>query len=490
MLPTVSNARRDTGIACCALMLGMGLVAGCSRRSDDGSSAEPPKGNVAVIASCDTQGWIEPCGCASGQSGGLARRATLARQLATDADALLVSVGGATSGTKPYDVEKLRAIVAGESAMGYAVHNIGPEELFIGIDRIGGASDLVFVSTNTFQPDNHSAKPSVVVRRAGWRILVLGVIQPELAAGALVDEPDTAILKELEARQGQYDAAIVLAYMDETAIRELSEKLPEVDVVIGGKTNQSMAPQKMGQTLLTAVSNKGKFIARVSGTPVSDSRLAWQADLHEVSSELEEDAAQLQNLKSFRTSLGNFDFSAQETSFVPMRLNEGAESAASFAGSESCTSCHDQDQEVWIHSAHAHAWKTLEEVGAHVDSSCQRCHTTGFGLTGGFTNRAMSMDRIEVGCESCHGPSSAHVEDETMPTPWQASQSCVVCHDKENSPHFEYDSYWQQVIHGPTPKVTDPESEATQPRGEEPHSKQPAAPDEPTVSTENDNAEA
>ncbi|HCO22456.1 MAG TPA: hypothetical protein DIT97_05110, partial [Gimesia maris] len=57
------------------------------------------------------------------------------------------------------------------------------------------------------------------------------------------------------------------------------------------------------------------------------------------------------------------------------------------------------DGEEWAHSAHAHAWKTLARSGAHVDSDCQRCHTTGFGLPGGFASRSQSPERIDVGCE-------------------------------------------------------------------------------------------
>lgn len=127
--------------------------------------------------------------------------------------------------------------------------------------------------------------------------------------------------------------------------------------------------------------------------------------------------------------------------------------SARLAGSLACQSCHEDDFEIWHDSPHAHAWATLEKVGAHVDASCQRCHTTGFGLAGGFFRRAdeTSMRRLDVGCESCHGPSSEHVADTTNRTPWQAADSCLVCHDHENSPQFQYESYWAQVAHGTTP---------------------------------------
>ena len=40
----------------------------------------------------------------------------------------------------------------------------------------------------------------------------------------------------------------------------------------------------------------------------------------------------------------------------------------------------------WRKSKHAAAWKSLEAKGAHVDPDCQRCHTTGYGLPGGFAS--------------------------------------------------------------------------------------------------------
>ena len=424
---------------------------GCKGPSDASivENESTGRADFVVLASCDTSGWIEPCGCASGQSGGLSRRATLAKQLSGDHEMLMMSAGGAGSGDMPYDVEKLRAILDGEAAMGYEIHNIGTPEL---LAELPTHPKLTFLSTNV-SGFKSNVVPSVVVQKSGWKLLVLGVVSPALAGPQdhfSIRSPEQAILQAIDANP-VVDAVILLAYMDREALLALAAKLPEIDLIIGGHTGQSVAPIQIGPALVTAVSNQGKFIARVSATSSrgGDPSLRWSADLHEVSDSLAEDPSQAANLTVFRKRLEQFDFAADQTSFVADRISQPGDPNR-FIGSQACQACHEADFATWQASAHSHAWDTLEQAFAHVDSSCQRCHTTGYGLTGGFVKRTAkdAMQRVDVGCESCHGPSSLHVANTSVSTPWQAADTCLVCHDHENSPQFQYDSYWAQIAHG------------------------------------------
>jgi hypothetical protein len=88
------------------------------------------------------------------------------------------------------------------------------------------------------------------------------------------------------------------------------------------------------------------------------------------------------------------------------------------------------------------------ERGYHVDSYCQQCHTTGYGLPGGFESAGGSAALRSVGCESCHGPSQAHVRNPKLHTPFAARDQCQSCHDHENSPQFNYAAYWPRIEHG------------------------------------------
>jgi hypothetical protein len=56
--------------------------------------------------------------------------------------------------------------------------------------------------------------------------------------------------------------------------------------------------------------------------------------------------------------------------------------------------------------------------------------------------------RTEVGCESCHGPGSNHAKApaKTNIARGVDPKTCVGCHDRENSPQFDYDTYVEKVL--------------------------------------------
>ena len=145
--------------------------------------------------------------------------------------------------------------------------------------------------------------------------------------------------------------------------------------------------------------------------------------------------------------LGRRDFAAAETGLAP-EWPAGLPSGYRIAGTERCVRCHKTDGATWTKSPHAHAWETLMPKGSQVDAACQQCHTTGFGLPGGFESVSRSPKAIGVGCESCHGPSQEHAADPRMRTPFVSRDQCTRCHDQENSPTFSYKTYWPKIRHG------------------------------------------
>jgi hypothetical protein len=417
------------------------------------SGAERP---LVIVASGDTNGWIVPCGCTSNQSGGLPRRATLIAQLRQEAEVLPIDVGGAAHGTSPYDLAKFKAILSGEIEMHLAAHNIGAAEARLGPDelrRLAKDVTVPFLSANVHDAAGKLvAEPVRLITVAGRRLALVGVLAERYATAELqVTSPRQAVTNALAGVAGKYDAAIVLAYLPEEELRQLAEDLPEADVLVGGPTGQPIAPKQIGPTLLTSATNKGKFVARLDA-PAYGSAEHWKGSIIELSERYADDPDQKSGVDRFRVELGRSDFAPNQTSFV-QPLSSNLPKGYAVAGTAACKKCHEDDCREWRESKHAAAWKALKATAAHVDPECQRCHTTGYGLPGGFASirdDGSRRDRINVGCEDCHGPSQAHVTDSTVHTPRfaRAKDCCTNCHDRENSPKFDYDKYWEKIRHG------------------------------------------
>jgi hypothetical protein len=417
------------------------------------SGADRP---LIVVASGDTDGWIVPCGCTSNQSGGLPRRATYIERLRHEAEVVPVDVGGAAHGTSPYDLAKFKAILQGESEMHVAAHNIGAAEARFGPDelrRLANVGGVLLLSANVRDKSGKLvAEPVKLLSAAGRRLALVGVLAERYATADLqVDPPHQAVVKTLRSVSGKYDAAIVLAYLPEDELRELADALPEADVVVGGPTGQPISPKQIGPTLLASATKKGKFLARLDA-PALGSVEHWSGSIVELNEQYADDATQKSGVNRFRVELGRSDFAPSQTSFVeplPSNLPKGF----AVAGTAACKKCHEEDCRDWRQSKHASAWQALKTTTSHLDPECQRCHTTGYGLPGGFASirdDGSPRDRINVGCEDCHGPSQAHVADSAVHTPRfsRAMDCCTACHDRENSPKFDYDTYWEKIRHG------------------------------------------
>ncbi len=404
---------------------------------------------VSVFIAGDTQGWITPCGCTANQSGGLARRASLVSSSRLVGESILLDVGGSAVGTTPYQRTRFRFLLDGLQKMGLEAHNIGEAETEFSpaeLQQIGKETGIRWLSANLSHRDGSKVGPTLLsIKKAGLTIAVTGVID----AGR-VHHPDwqasdmtQAVIKSM--KDSKADVRIVLAYLDENGLRELATSLPEVDYIIGGPTGQAMSAQKIGNVTVMSATNKGKFLNKLVFSRDNQRVHAINESIAEVKSDLPEDKQQTTNLREYYEELSRKDYSSAESGVVAEGVMHPK--GYSIAGADACTSCHPQDTATWVHSRHSHAWDVLATKKANYDPHCQQCHTTGYGLPGGFVRVADSQKQVSVGCESCHGPSQAHTLNPKQRTPFQAKQQCMTCHDHENSPAFQYDAYWAKIVH-------------------------------------------
>ncbi len=421
-------------------------LASCQKTAPNGAAVTHP---LAVIVSCDTAGWIVPCGCSSKQAGGLLRRATYVRDVRQSADVLLADAGGAPGGMSLYDRLKFESVLRGEIEMHTSAHNLGAAEVELGAPSLRELNEKLhapLLSSNVLDEQGREIVPTHrIVLVGGKRIAVTGVLSRKYARNGLrIDDPHESLMRVIRSLSGQFDDLLVLAYLPEDELEALATKLPEADMIVGGPTRQTIAPRRAGPSIWGATTNRGKFLVHLERSAPG---AAWDGKIVELDDQIADDAAQSKNLKRFRDELARIDFTADQTGFSPLLKGD---SPADFlvAGTDTCQKCHPNDCRQWSETGHAQAWKTLVEKEAHMDPYCQHCHTTGYGLPGGFNSMATGSLRQNVGCESCHGPGHAHVLRPATRTIYDARDRCIQCHDHENSPQFNYDQFWTKIVHG------------------------------------------
>jgi hypothetical protein len=131
-----------------------------------------------------------------------------------------------------------------------------------------------------------------------------------------------------------------------------------------------------------------------------------------------------------------------------------------YVGMDKCVSCHKPETAYWRTTVHAHAWKTLVDVGKQADYKCVSCHVTGYGEVGG-TSLGHTQHLENVQCETCHGPGSVHVAAKGLEDPpavqrLTPSTVCTNCHNAHHSDTFNYNAYLRDILgqgHGATARA-------------------------------------
>ena len=446
------------------------FCAGCRPQqaavSDQGIPEQRP---LSIVVSGDTAGWIVPCGCTSNQSGGLPRRATYLAELAAGTDVVVADAGGAARGKSPYDRLKFEAILQGERKMGIAAHNIGAAEAALGADylrevarRLGGPFRLherrragrptarrniadsplrrtQSADSRRAQSEIHSGGTS---RRSAARGRAAGFITGGRDGGPRskrVGHP----LAGGHHRAGLRARGRVAGAGGRAAGGRCS----------GGRADGSDGRPAARRSDPRTVGHAARQVPRPPLCPIAGKARPLDRRNRRVDGQVRRRRGADGERRTVSRGARRGDIAASDTSFVSS-LPRNVPPDFLVAGTGSCRDCHKnghpEEIKAWEKSAHGRAWKSLVKHGAQADPDCQRCHTTAYGLSGGFVSAARSASLANVGCEDCHGPSRGHVRDPKVHTGYygQARNQCVACHDRENSPQFDFTTYWEKIRHG------------------------------------------
>jgi Cytochrome c554 and c-prime len=457
-----------------------------------------PKPDVAFMFSGEQDGFLEPCGCAGleNQKGGLRRRFTLLKELRDKGwPVVAMDNGGQEKRTGVQAEIKMDFACRALAKMGYAAVGFGPSDLrldllsiLINLDE--GATPLVSanVAIGGFEESEY-VKRFTIVEAGGVKIGITSVLgKKELAELKNVEdlvllEPYQAIPQVLpKLLEANCDHLVLLAHAEPDEAQDLARRFNEFDFVVtahGAEEPPNEAAKIDGaNSHLIEVGKKGMYVTvvglykdgqtpfRVQRVPL-DSRFADAPEIHEMHVDYQ------QRLET----LGLEGLGLKASSHP---------SGGKFAGSKACADCHLSATEVYENTPHFHATDTLLHLDPprHFDPECLSCHATGwepqryFPFQTGFLGLKETPHMGGNGCENCHGPAARHVAAENGEIEvteqdleklraalrlkvvdnegnkegqvfdrGKVVQMCMQCHDLDNSPDFDFQVYWPQVVH-------------------------------------------
>jgi hypothetical protein len=398
-----------------------------------------------------TGGSLRPCGCESGQWGGLARRATYLRATRREGD-LTLDLGNLVPSDAPSHAVTLETALAGLETIGYDAILPGDSELLVGErfeEALARHPRLRAICANVRRADGGGRmwEPWLLHRTADGRtVAVVGVIEPfsDLPPRYRITPVDDAVREALDELRGTADAVIVAGALREDDALALAERFPQVTLVVGGWTSESrgrVVPTAGAPAML--VGDYAWYVGRVDFGPALAVASSWQAWLDEALPD-DPDAAGLVARHDAQVSQEGGAFAEKLVSALRER---------GFVGSKACAECHEAETETWHASKHSHAMRTLVEKGSQRVPKCISCHLMDVPHD---EAQPLDPDVLGLGCETCHGGASRHVELARSGARAAAAEAlapatreaCVRCHSPPNDTHFDFDHHWPKIAHG------------------------------------------
>lgn len=444
-----------------------------------------PKPKLALVITGCQNGYMEPCGCAGldRMKGGMSRRHSLFRELRENRGWPTVGLdaGGIARGYGKQAELKFHIMVDGMRTMGYDAVALGVADLrlptaeLVAVAASTSDQQSMFLSANVglFGFDAGLTATHRIIERSGVKLAVAAVLgaefQKEINNSEIEFVGAEAALTKLLPSLEPADFQILLAHASIAESEALALRFPVFDIVVtaGGAPEPPAQPRRIEgtNTLLIEVGEKGMdavvlglYEAPTAGwryqrVPL-DSRFPQSPDMHML-------------MTAYQHQVQSLGFDGLGIRPAPHPLKE---TGGEFVGSRKCESCHEPSYRVWRKSPHSRAYQTLAELDPprQFDPECISCHVIGwhptqyFPYEGGFKSLEETPHLTDVGCESCHGPGGNHNRAEMQGTDEEKDRyrkalvvtkqeardsHCATCHDLDNSPDFDFDTYWPDVEH-------------------------------------------
>ena len=442
------------------------------------------KPEVSLVLTGRLNGYMEPCGCAGLErmTGGLSRQASFIQQLKEEGwNPLVLDVGGLSPGVTKQAQMKFLATVNMLREMEYDAITLGTIDLaFPCADVLAevanpGYAGQLFTSASVglFEFDNKMLPLAKIVSRNGFKIGIIGILGEKEREQVQNDEivyraPRLALAKLVPQLKAQCQFIVLLSHASMEESKALAREFPDLDIIVtpDGPPVSPSVPEVLPETgqYVISIGEKGMNVI-VLGLYDDDRKpLLYQRVPMDSRFPSSKKILDLMGLYQEQLKLQGLEGLGVRPARNPFMKTNGI-----YVGSKRCESCHKESYDVWKKSRHAMAWKSLEEATPPrtFDPECIACHVVGWSaehrlpFQSGFLSMMETPQLKDVGCESCHGPGSLHMNAEIgSDTKLQARYRkalhleareskaiCIQCHDLDNSPNFNFERYYPYIEH-------------------------------------------
>lgn len=472
------------------------LLAGCTTREARPSSA-PPK-RVTLFFSAEVRGYLGPCGCTENMRGGISRSAFQLAEARRSGNAVhffdcgdgLFAEAPIPEAAVPQQERKAKALAQAWKAMGLDLRAPGPLDDARGVEfrqglqlpELSSGAFKVLDGVGVINAPTPVAATSLALqaRKAGARFVVAMVPLPfELLLREAHDAVPVDLFVSARAKDAfsSEESKLSGGATKVAQVQSKGRSLLRVDVSLhdGGKVewlrgdgerdrelyaldqriellrvqvNEPMLAEELKalrKAKLEEIIGRRELLAETP-LPVPEGKTAATARFLPLESSFLEDPTVLAVEKAYDVDVGLINL-AWAKEHGTSCLKATAETRG-YVGSPLCLTCHAASELTFKGSKHARAYATLVQDGKQHHLDCVGCHVTGWQQPQGVCRIDVTAGREEVGCESCHGPGDAHSRN---PTPnsivrFVEANTCKGCHDRENSPNFDFDQYVEKIL--------------------------------------------
>lgn len=418
-----------------------------------------------IFFTCDVDGRIEPCGCFSGQMGGLTKIKTMINKSQTE-NQLIFDIGDAIAGQEDYHVIQYDYMMKAFQSINFNALNIGHREALLPLSslnklkQLSNEKSLPILSANLRTKVNQKTifEPFTIINKNNKKIGVIGLVSPNLNQSTLdeniqIQEPRLALAEFISELDKKVDVIILLGFLSNQEMIQIADEFYEVDFILGGNVNESSQQlEKRNQSWIYYTTNEGRTLGQIS--------FQLNPKINILSQHISLAYENIYNNEEIKKLSNDYRNAVRNTSLSVDRLNNSANAIPGvtnlnyYVGSEKCSTCHEAEYNIWKTTSHGHAFKSLQDKNSDADPSCIKCHTIGFGTESGYQRAFKAEKLINVGCENCHGPAGIHVDEfksnskRVFKFNQVTADDCTKCHYGEFSRPFNFNTSWPKVKHG------------------------------------------